>query len=208
MAHPFCCCCRSCLCPKFLEHAYARCLLLPRLCVSRFIDPVRVGSLLDPSSYSLCSLVTARKDRPSREKKLELQENPHEDLDSRVVTATGERKAVDTLRTRDWLVGEVAGKDCIIVDDIIDSGTLASKVSKLLRKAGARRIYMYSTHGLFSRGAIDRIDSSAISEVLVTNTIPTPQNFASEKIRILSVGKLLAEVRGSSNSNLCVVICI
>lgn len=71
-------------------------------------------------------------------------------------------------------MGEVKDCDCIIVDDIIDTAEKATRAAKHLKKAGARRIFVYATHGLFSKGAIDLINKSPINEVVVTNSLPIP----------------------------------
>ncbi len=93
------------------------------------------------------------------------------------------------------LIGEVAGKNAILVDDMIDSaGTLTEAASSLIRE-GAKKVFACCTHALFSPPALDRIASSAFEEVIITDTIP-PKNknhIASEKIIILSVAGLLGE---------------
>ncbi|PFH34797.1 ribose-phosphate diphosphokinase subfamily protein [Besnoitia besnoiti] len=90
-------------------------------------------------------------------------------------------------------VGDVAGCDCIIVDDIIDTGEKAARTAKDLQAGGARRIFMLATHGVLSKGSVDRINSSPIQEVVVTNTVPFPSHICCEKLVVLSVGKLMAE---------------
>lgn len=57
----------------------------------------------------------------------------------------------ETQKTEDWLVGDVEGKDCIIVDDIIDTGERAVNAATALKSAGARRVYMFATHGMTLR---------------------------------------------------------
>eukprot|EP00920_Eleutheroschizon_duboscqi_P024004 GHVT01059674.1.p1 GENE.GHVT01059674.1~~GHVT01059674.1.p1 ORF type:complete len:587 (-),score=46.38 GHVT01059674.1:3581-5341(-) len=91
------------------------------------------------------------------------------------------------------LVGDVKGCDCIIVDDIIDTGERAENTARQLRAAGAQRIFMYATNGLFSKGAIERLNNAPIEEVVVTNTVPIPPQICCEKLQVLSIGKLLAE---------------
>ncbi|MBI5167746.1 MAG: ribose-phosphate pyrophosphokinase [candidate division NC10 bacterium] len=91
------------------------------------------------------------------------------------------------------VVGEVEGKDLIILDDIIDTAsTVTQAVSALLAK-GAKRIYVSCTHAVLSGPAIERIDNSAIEEVVVTNTIPLDERRSSKKLTVLSVAPLLAE---------------
>ncbi len=113
--------------------------------------------------------------------------------DGQLVLPSGKIVSLGTLRTREWLVGDVAGRDCIIVDDMIDSGKRLMKTSETLRKSGARKIYMYATHGVMSASAMRRIDESPVTEVLVTNTICPRRDMACEKLRVLSVAGLISE---------------
>jgi ribose-phosphate pyrophosphokinase len=91
------------------------------------------------------------------------------------------------------VVGDVAGRSALIVDDIVDTaGTLVNTV-EALRDAGARDVYACCTHGVLSGPAVDRIRRSSLDELVVTNTIPlSPAADQCGKIRRLSVGKLLA----------------
>ncbi|AMQ18430.1 ribose-phosphate diphosphokinase [Thermococcus peptonophilus] len=68
---------------------------------------------------------------------------------------------------------DVKGKNVLIVDDIISTGGTMVRAAELLRKLGAKKIYVSATHGVFAEGAIERV-SSAVDELAVTNTIPTP----------------------------------
>ena len=92
------------------------------------------------------------------------------------------------------LIGEVRGKDCIIVDDMIDTaGTLAG-AAKALQEKGAKRIVACATHGVLSGPAIQRIVDSPLSEVVVTDTIPLSEAAkACGKIKVVSIARLLAE---------------
>ena len=91
------------------------------------------------------------------------------------------------------IVGEVEGRDVIIVDDMIDTGgTLTQAVAPLLEK-GAKRIFASCTHPVFSGSAVERIEASALEEVVVTNTIPFPEGRLSKKLTVLSVAPLLGE---------------
>src|SRR5262249_56824453 len=70
------------------------------------------------------------------------------------------------------IIGEVAGKSCVLVDDIVDSGgTLCNAADALLRE-GAERVYAYITHGVLSGGAVARIAASQLKEMVITPTIP------------------------------------
>lgn len=91
------------------------------------------------------------------------------------------------------IVGDVEGRDVIIVDDMIDTaGTLTQAVPALLEK-GAKRIFASCTHPVLSGPAMERIDGSVLEEVIVTNTIPLPKGNQSKKLTVLSVAPLLGE---------------
>jgi ribose-phosphate pyrophosphokinase len=72
------------------------------------------------------------------------------------------------------LVGSVDGADCIIIDDIIDTAGTLCTAAEQLKLHGARRVYAFATHGLFSKDALKRIEASPLHRVIVTNTIPLP----------------------------------
>ncbi len=91
------------------------------------------------------------------------------------------------------LIGDVQGKICIMVDDIIDTaGTLVAGAQALI-DAGATKVYAAATHAVFSGSAIERINNSVISEVVVTDTIDLPWDKKSPKIKQLSIGPLLGQ---------------
>ncbi len=90
------------------------------------------------------------------------------------------------------VIGDVAGRTCVIVDDIIDTaGTLTSTAESLVQK-GAAKVFATCSHPVFSGPAIERIHHSPLEKVVVTNTIPLPEEKRSPKIVQLSVGELLA----------------
>ncbi len=92
------------------------------------------------------------------------------------------------------LIGDVKDRECIILDDLIDTaGTLCNAARAVMDK-GARRVVACATHGVFSGPAIQRIEESPIDEVVVTNSIPASKESRScKKIRYLSIARLLAE---------------
>ncbi|MGH7253552.1 MAG: ribose-phosphate pyrophosphokinase [Nitrospiraceae bacterium] len=91
------------------------------------------------------------------------------------------------------LIGDVAGKDAVVIDDMIDTaGTLVQAVSALERE-GARRILACGVHPVLSGPAVDRIKNSALEEIVVTNTIPVPDEKRSARVTVLSVAPLLGE---------------
>eukprot|EP00900_Chrysochromulina_parva_P005937 jgi/Chrpa1/15344/Chrysochromulina_OHIO_Genome00000345-RA len=93
------------------------------------------------------------------------------------------------------LVGRVSGCDCIIVDDMIDTANTLCVAANELTSLGARRVFAFATHGLFSGSAAETIEGSSLEEVVVTNTIPLSPSVQRDtrKVRQVSVGKLLAQ---------------
>jgi ribose-phosphate pyrophosphokinase len=92
------------------------------------------------------------------------------------------------------IIGDVVGKPCVIVDDMIDTAGTLCQAAKALQGAGASEIYACATHAVLSGPALDRINESCLKEVLVTNSIPTDGKLKDcSKLRILSVAELLAE---------------
>ncbi|MDP2400932.1 MAG: ribose-phosphate pyrophosphokinase, partial [Actinomycetota bacterium] len=90
------------------------------------------------------------------------------------------------------VIGEVRDKVCIVADDMIDTAGSVTEGAKALMNAGARAVYVTATHGIFSPPAYDRIEASPITEVVVTNTLPVPDERRGGKIRVLSVAPLIA----------------
>jgi ribose-phosphate pyrophosphokinase len=92
------------------------------------------------------------------------------------------------------LIGDVKGRDAIIVDDLIDTAGTLTQAARAVQAAGARAVYACASHGVLSGPAIDRIVDSPLSEVCVTNTIPLRETAkACKKLRVTSVGRLLGE---------------
>ena len=92
------------------------------------------------------------------------------------------------------IIGDIKGKDCIIIDDIVDSaGTLCNEAEALI-KHGAKSVSAYITHGVLSGKALERIGSSSLKELVITDSIkPTHDVQAVKNIRILSIAPLIAE---------------
>ncbi|HYQ26914.1 MAG TPA: ribose-phosphate pyrophosphokinase [Polyangiaceae bacterium] len=101
------------------------------------------------------------------------------------------------------IIGDVAGKDCIIVDDMIDTaGTLCNAATAIM-DGGARSVVACATHGVLSGPAVQRIQESPLEEVVVTNSVLASEEArASKKIKFLSIGRLLGEaIRRIHNSD-------
>jgi ribose-phosphate pyrophosphokinase len=91
------------------------------------------------------------------------------------------------------VIGEVAGKSALVVDDEISTaGTLTNNVNTLIEK-GAQEVYFCATHAVFSGPAIERISSSPVKEVVVTDSLPVSENKRLEKITVLSMAPLIGE---------------
>lgn len=87
------------------------------------------------------------------------------------------------------IIGDVHGKDVVIVDDMIDTGGTLCKAAELLRSKGALSVTAYCTHGVLSGGALERIQASEISSLVITDTIPV--EFVPSKVEVLSCSKVL-----------------
>ena len=99
------------------------------------------------------------------------------------------------------LIGEVKDRDCIIVDDIIDTGGTLCKAAAALKERGARSVTAYGTHPVLSGNALQNISNSVIDEIVVSDTIPLkPEMVATGKFRVISFAPMLAEaIRRISN---------
>ena len=92
------------------------------------------------------------------------------------------------------IIGEVAGRTCVIVDDMVDTANTLCEAAGALKKQGAHKVIAYCTHAVLSGPAIDRITNSALDSIVVTDTIPlTEAGRNCPKIRVLTVAGLLAE---------------
>jgi ribose-phosphate pyrophosphokinase len=99
------------------------------------------------------------------------------------------------------VVGEVADKDCLIPDDMIDTGGTMSEAIHALKRLGAEDIYCCATHALLSGPAVERLQNSPVTEVTVTNTIAIPENRRFPKLKVLSIAGLLAKAIGYTHSD-------
>lgn len=91
------------------------------------------------------------------------------------------------------VVGDVRGKTAVLVDDMIDTAGTISEGARVLREHGARQVYACATHAVFSPPAIERLSNGCLEEVIVTNTIPIPEDQRFPQLRILSVATLIGE---------------
>ncbi len=92
------------------------------------------------------------------------------------------------------IIGDVEGRFCVLVDDIVDSAGTLCNAAAALKAAGAEGVVAYVTHGVLSGGAVARVEGSELTELVVTDSIQPPESVAdAKKIRLLSVAPLLAE---------------
>lgn len=93
------------------------------------------------------------------------------------------------------VVGDVHGKTCVLIDDMIDTGGTIVAAAELLNEKGARKVIAATTHGVFSGPAIERLENSCIEKVVVTNTLPLTGRL--DKIEVVSIAPLIAAaIRG------------
>jgi ribose-phosphate pyrophosphokinase len=91
------------------------------------------------------------------------------------------------------VVGDIDGRNCIIVDDMIDTAGTVVSAANLLIERGASSVYIAATHGLLSGPAVDRLKNGPIREVVVTNTVPIPDEKRFDSLHVLSIAPLVAE---------------
>ncbi len=92
------------------------------------------------------------------------------------------------------IIGDVAGRFCILIDDIVDSGGTLCNAAAALRQVGASDVVAYITHGVLSGGAVARVETSELTELVVTDTIEPPTAVAgARRVRLLPIAPLVAE---------------
>ena len=111
-------------------------------------------------------------------------------LNSGVVICYKERKQANVIGEMK-ILGDVNGKDVIIIDDMVDTGGTLTKAADLMMESGATSVRAYCTHGILSGTAYERLDNSSIAELVITNTIPKTHN--SNKVREISVADFFAQ---------------
>jgi ribose-phosphate pyrophosphokinase len=90
------------------------------------------------------------------------------------------------------LIGEVDRRQCILIDDMIDTASTIVSAAEILKTKGASEVWAMCTHGVLSDPAVDRLKNSEISRVVITNTVPLPPEKQIDKIEVLSVGQIIA----------------
>ena len=119
-------------------------------------------------------------------------------LKSGVVICYKERKQANVIGDMKVL-GDVSGKDVVIIDDMVDTAGTLTKAANLMMENGATSVRAYCTHGILSGSAYERLDSSKLEELVITNTIPKIHN--SKKVREISVAPFFAQTINSVVKN-------
>lgn len=112
-------------------------------------------------------------------------------LESEVVICYKQRKSANTI-DKMTVIGDVKRRDVVLIDDMIDTAGTLTKAADMLMEKGANSVRAFATHGVLSGNALERIEKSALKEVVITDTIP--QDRPCDKLRVLTVAELFAEV--------------
>jgi ribose-phosphate pyrophosphokinase len=92
------------------------------------------------------------------------------------------------------IIGEIEGRTCVIIDDLVDTANTLCEAARALKERGASKVLAYCTHPVLSGKAVERIANSALDEIVVTDTIPLSADAAQcPRIRVISIAGLLAE---------------
>lgn len=99
------------------------------------------------------------------------------------------------------IIGDIDGRNCILIDDMIDTAGTICNAAEALLKLGGKSVYTCATHAVLSGPAIDRINSSCIEEMVLLNTLPIPEEKRIDKMTVLSVAPLFSEVISRVHNN-------
>ncbi len=114
-------------------------------------------------------------------------------IDSATVAVIDKRRSGPNVVAEMRVVGEVEGRTCIIVDDMVDTAGTLTKAGETLLNQGAKQVVACCTHPVLSGSAIERLTKSVYAEVVVTDTIPLPKGIQCPKLKVVSVAPLFAE---------------
>jgi ribose-phosphate pyrophosphokinase len=99
------------------------------------------------------------------------------------------------------VVGEVGDRDCLIIDDMVDTAGTMCEAARALKRLGAREIYACASHGLLSGPAVDRLTAAPIAEMAITNTIHLPEERRFDRLKVLSIAPLLSQAIRNTHSD-------
>ena len=108
--------------------------------------------------------------------------------------------ARNTVEARE-VVGDVKGRTCVLIDDMIDTGGTLTAAADMLMERGASRVCAATTHGVFSGPAVERLSNSVIEEIVVTDTLPIPPEKQFSKLKVMSVAPIIADAIRAVFSN-------
>ncbi|MDT4932798.1 MAG: ribose-phosphate pyrophosphokinae [Pseudonocardiales bacterium] len=142
------------------------------------------------SKYPVGDLVVVSPDTG----RVRMAEQWADELGGREIAFVHKTRDIDTANAvvANRVVGDVEGKVCLLIDDMIDTGGSITKAANLLFQNGATEVVIAATHGIFSAPATDVLKNSRVSEVIVTNTLPITPDKQFDKLTVLSVAPLLA----------------
>ena len=125
--------------------------------------------------------------------RLKVAERLAQHLDSHLASVY-KKRSKGTVEARGVMgAEEIRGRRCVLVDDMIDTAGTIVAAADILMENGASEVWAMATHGVLSGPAIDRLKNSAITKIVVTNTLPLPSDKQIDKIEVLSVGKIIAD---------------
>lgn len=99
------------------------------------------------------------------------------------------------------IIGDIEGKNCILIDDIVDTAGTICKAAEALRDKGAKKVYGCATHGVLSGSAVDRLDSSVMEKFVITNTIAVPEEKLGKTLEVVNVAPIFASAIRRINAN-------
>ena len=102
-------------------------------------------------------------------------------------------KGTHNVAVANAVVGAVEGRTCVLIDDMIDTGGTLTSAAELLVDRGAESVIIAATHGLLSGPAVDRLKNAPVREVVVTNTLPIPDDKHFDSLTVLSIAPIVAE---------------
>jgi ribose-phosphate pyrophosphokinase len=116
----------------------------------------------------------------------------HLSADLAIVHKRHLKGVANAVEARD-VVGDVEGRSCVLIDDMIDTAGTIVAAAEILKDKGADEVIACATHGVLSGPAIDRLKNSVLSKVVITNTLPLPEDRRIDKIEVLSVASIIAD---------------